>query len=133
MDQSLTAEDSCGERNFHIAVDIHALSRPARLLADCDLKKQITCGTTAGSRHSFTCKTDALSGLDTCRNLNLQRLRSAARLVWILDRDGLFAAMNGLIEGYLDLRIQIVAPVRESGTGKSISAAKAMEAGTAKA
>ena len=41
--------------------------------------------------------------------------------------------MNGFIEGYLNLRIQIVAPVRESGTGKSISAAKAMEAGTAKA
>ena len=41
--------------------------------------------------------------------------------------------MNGFIEGYLDLRVQIVAPIRESRTGKSISAAKAMEAGTAKA
>ena len=57
------------------------------------------------SRHSFTCKPDALSGLDACRDLYLQGLRSAARLVRVLDRDGLFAAMNGLIEGYLDLRI----------------------------
>ncbi len=105
MDKSLTAEDGRGERNFHIAVDIHALSRPARLLTDCDLEKQIACSTAAASRHSFACKTDALSGLDTCRDLNLQRLRPAARLVRILDRDGLFAAMNGLIEGYLDLRI----------------------------
>ena len=105
MDQSLTAEDGRGERNFHIAVDIHALSRPARLFADCDLKKQITCSTAAGSRHSFACKPDALSGLDTCRDLNLQRLRPDARLVRILDRYGLFAAMNGFIEGYLDLRI----------------------------
>ena len=94
-----------GERNFHIAVDIHALSRPARSFADCDLKKQITCGTTAASRHSFACKTDALSGLDACRDLYLQGLRPAARLVRVLDRDGLFAAMNGLIEGYLNLRI----------------------------
>ena len=105
MDQSLTAEDGRGERNFHIAVDIHALSRPARLLTDCDLEKQVARGTTAASRHSFACKTDALSGLDTCRDLNLQRLRPDARLVRILDRYGLFAAMNGLIEGYLNLRI----------------------------
>ena len=105
MDKSLTAENGRGERNFHIAVDIHALSRPARLLTDCDLEKQVARGTTAGSRHSFTCKPDALSGLDACRDLYLQGLRSAARLVRVLDRDGLFAAMNGLIEGYLDLRI----------------------------
>ena len=91
--------------NVWIAVDIHAFSRPARLFADCDLKKQITCSTAAGSRHSFTCKPDALSGLDACRDLYLQGLRSATRLVRVLDRDGLFAAMNGFIEGYLDLRV----------------------------
>ena len=45
------------------------------------------------------------ASLDACRDLYLQGLRSAARLVRVLDRDGLFAAMNGLIEGYLDLRI----------------------------
>ena len=95
FDGRFSAEYRCRIRNIHGRVHIGTLPLVARTAADCYFQKQIACLAASDPRLSFAAQTDALSGINARRNVDLQRLVFA---VAICQCNPLVAAEGRLIE-----------------------------------
>ena len=95
FDGRFSAEYRCRIRNIHGRVHVGSFPLVARAAADCYFQKQVACLAAPDPRLSFATQTDALSGINARRNVNLQRLVFA---VAVCQCNPLVAAEGRLIE-----------------------------------